>query len=72
MANALKLLSAAAREAVEDITEPYEDYRADLVHTFTDVLQVQQTEPNERSARQAVETLIINFADQVSKKLKEL
>ena len=72
MANALKLLSVAAREAVEDITEPYEDYHADLVRTFTDVLQVQQTEPNERSERQAVESLIIDFADQVSKKLKEL
>lgn len=72
MASASKLLSVAAREAVEDITEPYEDYHADLVRTFTDVIQVQQTEPNERSARQAVETLIIDFAGEVSEKLKEL
>ena len=72
MANALKLLSVAAREAVEDITEPYVDYHADLVRIFTDVLQIQRTEPNERSARQVIESLITDFANQVSKKQKEL
>ena len=71
MADALNLLSTAAGEAVQDISEPYEDYHADLVRVFAQALQILHTEPNERAERRAIENLIIDLASQISTKLEE-
>ena len=72
MVDSTRLLSEAARESVQEIVEPYLDYRADLVTTFTKVLQVLHAEPNERAELRVIENLVVDFAAQVSSTLKEL
>ena len=61
----------AAREAVEDIGEPYDGYHADLINTLTKALQLLHSEPSERAQRRATEDLIKGFAAEVSAKVGE-
>ena len=62
MVSASRLLTTAAREVVQDIAAPYDDYHAELVRTFGKVLQILQEEPNERSQRRAIETLLTSLS----------
>ena len=72
MNNPARLVSEVAGEVVRDISEPYEDYHAHLVGTFTRVLGVLQVEPNQRSQRREIAGLVTEFAGQVSSKLGEV
>lgn len=63
---------AAARDAVQEIGEPYDGYQAVLVDMLTKTLQIMQDEPNERAQRRATEVLIKQFAADVSARLGEL
>lgn len=72
MANTIKLLSDAARESVQDIREPYETYHADLIFTFSRVIQILQSEPSNRAQVRAIEELVKSFAGEINTRLKEL
>lgn len=72
MANTIKLLSDAARDSVQDTSEPYETYHADLIFTFSRVIQILQSEPSKRAQRRAIEELVKSFAGEINTKLKEL
>ncbi len=72
MANTIKLLSDAARESVQDISEPYETYHADLIFTFSRVIQILQSEPSNRAQRRAIEELVKSFAGEINTRFKEL
>ena len=72
MANTVKLLSDAARDSVQDISEPYETYHADLINTFSRVIQILESEPRNLAQRRAIEELIKSFAGEINARLKEL
>lgn len=72
MANTVKLLSDAARDSVQDISEPYETYHADLIFTFSKIIQILQSEPGIRAQRRAIEELIKSFAGEIDTRLMEL
>ena len=72
MANTIKLLSDAARNSVQDINEPYETYHAELIYTFSRVVQILQSEPSNRAQRRAIEELVKSFAGEINTRLKEL
>ena len=72
MANTVKLLSDAARDSVQDISEPYEIYHADLIFAFSRVIQILQSEPGNRAQRRAIEELVKSFAGEINTRLKEL
>ena len=65
MVNAARILINAARDVVPDIEKRYEGYDAELVRTFTRVLQVLRDEP-ERAQRRAIETLLHGLASEVN------
>lgn len=71
MASTLQLLSEAARESVQDISQPYDSYHAELVHVFTKVIQILQDEPSNRARRRSIEEVVKAFAGEVSTKLEE-
>ncbi len=71
MANTVKLLSDAARDSVQDISAPYESYHADLIYTFSKVIQILQSEPGNRAQRRAIEEVIKSFAGEINTRLKE-
>ncbi len=71
MANTVRLISDAARDAVQDISEPYDNYHAELVSKFTRVLQILHFAPNDRAQRRAIEELVKGFAGEISIKLEE-
>ena len=66
MVNAARILTNAARDVVPDIEKPYEGYDAELVRTFTRVLQILRDEPGERAQRRAIETLLHGLASEVN------
>ena len=66
MVNAARILSAAARDVVHDIEQPYSGYDAKLVQTFTQILQIIRDEPSEPAQRRAVETLLRGLAGEVN------
>ena len=66
MVNAARILTTAAREVVQEIDNRYDDYDAELVRTFTRVLQILRDEPNERAQRRAIETLLQGLASEVN------
>ncbi len=68
MVKAIRLVTGAAGEAVQDVSGCYEDYQAELVQLFTKVLQVMQSEPSEHAQRREIEGLIVEFAGQISAK----
>ena len=65
MVNAARILTNAARDVVQDIDKRYDGYDAELVKTFTRVLQILRDEP-ERAQRRAIETLLRGLASEVS------
>ena len=65
MVNAARILTSAARDVVPDIEKRYEGYDAELVSTFTRVLQILRDEP-ERAQRRAIETLLHGLASEVN------
>lgn len=71
MANTVRLLSDAARESVQDIGESYETYHADLINTFSRVIQILESEPSNRAQRRAIEELVKSFAGEINTRLKE-
>ena len=71
MIGSVRPILDAAREAVEDIGEPYDGYHADLVSTLTKALQLLRSEPSERTQRRATEDLIKGLAAEVSAKVGE-
>ena len=66
MVNAARILTTAAREVVQEIDNRYDDYDAELVRTFTRVLQILRDEPSERAQRRAIETLLQGLASEVN------
>ena len=66
MVNAARILTNAARDVVPDIEKRYEGYDAELVRTFTRVLQILRDEPGERAQRRAIETLLHGLASEVN------
>ena len=66
MVNAARILTNAARDVAPDIEKRYEGYDAELVRTFTRVLQILRDEPGERAQRRAIETLLHGLASEVN------
>ena len=66
MVNAARILTNAARDVVPDIEKRYEGYDAELVRTFTRVLQILRDEPSERAQRRAIGTLLHGLASEVN------
>ena len=66
MVNAARILTSAARDVVQDIDNRYEGYDAELVRTFTRVLQILRDEPGERAQRRSIETLLHGLASEVN------
>lgn len=71
MPDTTKLISIAAREAVQDTVERYDGYRADLVIRFLEALRIQHSEPGDRARRRAVGDLVKSFAGEVSARLED-
>ena len=71
MVNAARLLTSAAREVVQRISKPYDDYDAELVATFTRVLQIFREEPTESAQRRAIETLLKGLASKMHARTEE-
>ena len=71
MVNAARILTTAARDVVQDMDRPYEGYDAELVRTFTRVLQILRDEPGERAQRRAIETLLHGLASEVSARIED-
>ena len=66
MVNAARILTSAARDVAPDIEKRYDGYDAELVRTFTRVLQILRDEPGERAQRRAIETLLHGLASEVN------
>ena len=71
MSNTVKLLTEAAREAMQDLSEPYDDYHADLIYQFIGVIRIIKSVPGETAQRRAIEELVSGFSAEISAKLKE-
>ena len=71
MVNSARILTSAARDVVQDIDKRYEDYDAELVRTFTSILQALRDEPSSSSQRRAIETLLHGLASEVNARLEE-
>ena len=71
MVNAARILTNAARDVAPDIEKRYEGYDAELVRTFTRVLQILRDEPSERAQRRAIETLLHGLASEVNARLED-
>ena len=71
MVNAARILTTAASDVVQGIDKRYDNYDADLVVTFTRVLQVLRDEPGERAQRRAIETLLHGLASKVNARLED-
>ena len=71
MPEATKLVSNAAREAVQDIAERYDGYHAHLVGRFVEVLRIQHSVPGDRARRRAINELVTSFANEVSARLED-
>ena len=71
MVNAARILTTAARDVVQDMDRRYEGYDAELVSTFTRVLQILRDEPGERTQRRAIETLLHGLASEVSARIED-
>ena len=66
MVNAARILTSAARDVVPDIEKRYEGYDAELVSTFTRVLQILRDEPVPAAQRRAISTLLHGLAAEVN------
>ena len=71
MVNAARILTNAARDAVQDIDMRCDRYDTELVKTFTRILQILRDEPGERAQRRAIETLLNGLASEVNTRLEE-
>ena len=71
MVNAARILTDAARNVVQDIDKPYDGYDAQLVRTFTQVLQILRNEPGELAQRRAIETLLHGLASEVNARTED-
>lgn len=71
MVNSARILTNAARDVVQDIDIPYSGYDADLVKTFTRILQIVRDESSERAQRRAVETLLHGLASEVNARTED-
>ena len=71
MVNAARILTTAARGVVQDIDERYDGYDAELVRTFTRVLQILRDEPGQGAQRRAIETLLHGLASEVSARTED-
>lgn len=71
MSNTVKLLTEAARESLQDISEPYDDYHADLTYQFIGAIRIIKSVPGESAKRRAIEELVSGFSAEISAKLKE-
>ena len=65
MVNAAKILTTAARDVVQEVDRRYEGYDAELVKTFTRVLQILRDEPGTQAQRRAIENLLRGLASEV-------
>ena len=71
MVNAARILTTAARDVVQDMDRRFEGYDAELVKTFTRVLQILRDEPGERAQRRAIENLLRGLASEVGEKKED-
>ena len=71
MVNAARILTSAAREAVQDIDKLYDGYDVELVRTFTSVLQILRDEPGPQAQRRGIETLLQGLASEVNARLED-
>ena len=71
MVNAARILTDAARNVVQDIDKPYDGYDAQLVRTFTQVIQILRNEAGELAQRRAIETLLHGLASEVNARTEE-
>ena len=70
MVNELRLLIDATRAEVSNINEPYEEYRTDLVNTFSRVLQILREESTTNAQRREITELLKQFVVQMNKKME--
>ena len=71
MVTASRLLTAAARDVVQDMDQPYDNYHAELVQTFARVLQILREEAAPNAQRRAIETLLTSLASQMGQTAEE-
>ena len=71
MVNAARILTDAARNVVQDIDKPYDGYDAQLVRTFTQVIQILRNEAGELAQRRPIETLLHGLASEVNARTEE-
>ena len=71
MVNAARILTTAARDVVHNIDRRYGGYDAELINTFTRVLQILRDEPGERAQRRSIETLLHGLASEVGARTED-
>lgn len=71
MSNTVKLLTEAARESMQDIGEPFDNYHADLIYQFIGVIRIIKSVPGETAQRRAIEDLVSGFSAEISARLEE-
>ncbi len=71
MADATRLVSTAACETVQNISELYDGYHADLVLEFVGVIRLLHAEPSTRAQRHLIKRLATGFANKVNIRIEE-
>ena len=65
MADTGKLVADAAGKTVQNLSERYEGYQAQLVRKFVDVIRILRSEPGNQSQKKALKELVTGFAAEV-------
>ncbi len=71
MEGSARLVAEVAAEVVRDIPDRYEDYHADLVRTFAQILEVLGSEPSQRGQIRKIESIAEDFAQSINATLGE-
>ena len=71
MADSAKLVSDAARKTVQNLSERYDGYQAQLVRKFVDVIRILRSQPGTSTQRKALKELVTSFAAEVGTKTEE-
>ncbi len=70
MEGSARLVAEVAAEVVRDIPDRYEDYHADLVKTFAQILEVLGSEPSQRGQTRRIAGIAEDFARSIDAKLE--
>ena len=71
MPNVVKPVIEAAREAVQNIPEPYDGYHAQLITAFVGAIQSVELNATTSEQRKEIREIIVRLANTVSVKVEE-